>query len=276
MGSDAVCAAWRSLANRCPTNFGVVAYWGWLEAIPSLYRYQGGKALDTLPEQRRKNVLQAIRMLEKVAGQGDRAAAAGACEALSILRYMVTMEAEGAMADMRRAVELDPSREQAWDGLTVYSISRQNWPELIRVCEQRIKARDTARGRVLLAKALEKNGQINKALEASERALTLDKESPLAQLAVAALLVRTSRDNEGLQRAIKLLQKTGERLHDLSSNEQTRVLTKTYIVNAAILYALSGQKADARDILKRWDEVFPGDPDGKELVDEIALVIGKG
>jgi tetratricopeptide (TPR) repeat protein len=275
IGSEAVCSAWGKLARRCPTNFAFAAYWGWVEASPGLYHYEGGKALDTLTEERRKNVLEALRMLEKIAGQGERLAAAGACESLSILRYMVTMEPERATADMRRAVELDPSREQAWDGLCVYAITTQNWLELVRVCEERVKKRDTARNRVLLAKAYEKAGQLSKGLDSAERALALDNKNVPAQLAVAALLARVPGEETKFERAIQILQGTGRQLHEVERTEEARTWTKTYFMNAAIFYALDGQKEEARKFLKSWDEVFGDDPEGREQVNEIALAVGK-
>lgn len=274
MSADAVCAHWAALARRCPTNFAAAAYWGWLEAMPAILQAEGDKPLDSLPSQRRRHVLEAMRLLETITEQGNPAMAAGAFETLSILRFMVTMEPAAAAAEMKRAVELDPSREQAWDGLTAFAIAREDWPEVLKLCEGRLKHHDTVRSRVLLAKAYEKNGQPDKGLAAAEKAYALDKTSVHAQLAYAALLIRTSKDSAAVKRAARILAGTFDQIQKMAADSESAGLGKIYLFNVAILYALDGQKEEARKVLKQLEQILAGDEEGKEKANEIAQAVG--
>jgi tetratricopeptide (TPR) repeat protein len=289
MFSREACDDLAKVARLSPTNYAAIAYWGWLEAAPALIRLKpnSGKAIDSLTGDRRKNVLESMRLLESLGNQANGAAAAGALVPLGILRVMVTDDLDGAKAAFRRAVALDPSRTQAWDGL-VRAVAQSDDPQdLLSVCEERVKFADTARNRVALAKACDRAGLPDQAIDQARQAVRLAPKDPVAHLCAGALLLRRFPDEntaaemkEHLFTAHQLL---GERLREETDNDdEFYALVINHGLNMAVLMALEGNEEIARQALHKlagMEAKLAGmeaaNDEVKDRIKEIETAIGK-
>jgi tetratricopeptide (TPR) repeat protein len=262
---------WWLVAQRCPTNPAVVGYWGSIQVIPELLR--PGNTLNDLPAERRKNLLEAMRMLEKMGEDPHRYLASSALEKLGILQFMTTHDSEAARAAALKSVEFDPSREKAWDLLAVLAIMKEDWKELVEVNKKRVKTLRNPRGELLLSKAYEKTGELEKALEAAHRATQMDTNSPLAHLCAAAMHIRTSKDEESDEQAKEHLEIASKNAVVASPEDALNCAT-SYYCNLAVLLGLENRKREARDALNSLKKLAGENEEIKDTVKEIERALG--
>jgi tetratricopeptide (TPR) repeat protein len=274
MGTPEVCADWAQVARLSPTNYGAIAYWGWSEATPALVKRTSTRPIDSLTESRRRNVLEAMRLLENLAEHANTKLAAGALEALAVVRMMVVGEpAEGANA-FRRAVALDPTRQRAWDGW-LGSIWDNDPQETVLLCEQRLKHLDTANNRVGAAKACDRAGFHQKALEHARLAVKRDPKDASARICVSALLLRQPLDTTTHADLKQQVAAAHECLPLIEDDEHRERLMAIHNLNVAIAMALDGQTADARETLRNTAKMDVDDDRVTERLKEIELALGK-
>jgi tetratricopeptide (TPR) repeat protein len=156
-------------------------------------------------------------------------------------------DSTGAETSLRRALTLDPSREQAWDMLTSLTAEAKRYEDLVSLCEERLKRKDIARTRLLLAYTYEKLNRLDQAEEQVQAALKLEPEDFTANLALAVLLLKRSDDVAVLSRAGELLNKAGEIIRE----SPTPVQWMDYSTTGGIYLALRGSLEEARQQLKR-------------------------
>ncbi len=275
--SPQVCADFAMVVRLDPTNYAAVATWGWIEAAPAWINHSpnGERSIDSLTGDRRKNVLESMRLLESLGNHANAATAAGALEALGILRVTVTDDWDGAKAAFRRAVALDPSRAQAWDVL-VGLVSQSNDPqELLSVCEQRVKFADTARNRVALAKACDRAGLADKAIDQARQAVRLAPKDPVAHLCAGALLLRRFPDEKTAAEMKEHLSTAHLLLAEMDDNDARDALVINHGLNMAVLMALEGDAEKARESLHKLAGMEGADDETKDRIKEIETAIGK-
>ncbi len=203
---------------------------------------------DTLPPSLRASFREVMTRLENLGQNPDAQVAAGALELLGILQGPLLHEPQRAIANFRRAVALDPTREQAWEMLSATLAKGSRYPELLAVCEDRVRLRNSMRGHLLLAKAFERLGQWD---DCEEHVLAALGDAPndfALNLSYAALLLRRGQDasvlsdaNDWLTRAELLATKTP---NDQRSRQQIIDLTLT----RSIYFALT----DEVDAARQW------------------------
>jgi tetratricopeptide (TPR) repeat protein len=216
-----------------------------------------------------------MRLLESLGNHANAATAAGALEALGILRVTVTDDWDGAKAAFRRAVALDPSRAQAWDVL-VGLVSQSNDPqELLSVCEQRVKFADTARNRVALAKACDRAGLADKAIDQARQAVRLAPKDPVAHLCAGALLLRRFPDEKTAAEMKEHLSTAHLLLAEMDDNDARDALVINHGLNMAVLMALEGDAEKARESLHKLAGMEGADDETKDRIKEIETAIGK-
>src|SRR5439155_16909989 len=117
------------------------------------------------------SIREAVARLENCGQNPDSRVAAGSLECLSVLQAFVIGDRSGAEKNARRAVALDPSRENAWDMLIGFLAKPETYEDLRTLCEQRLRQKETTRNRILLAKAYERLNQLDRAEQNVQAAL---------------------------------------------------------------------------------------------------------
>ena len=88
-------------------------------------------------------------------------------------------EAPQAVAELQKALELDPKQPEALANLArFYLASRQNAPEALSLCQRLVAAQPMAPSYDLLGWALYVNGQTRDALDALTNAIRLEPDNP--------------------------------------------------------------------------------------------------
>lgn len=172
--------------------------------------------------------------------------AAGAAHALGELQLFVLNDYPRAAASLRRAVTLDPSRDPAWDKLTLLEFEAERYQALVALSQERLKHQDSARNRLILARAFKTLNQLDKAEEQIRSALKLAPEDFAANLSLAALLLKR-RDDAAVLREVQVhLLKASDALEKNPDPEQQ----DQFLVMAAIHFGLQGDVAGARRLLQ--------------------------
>jgi tetratricopeptide (TPR) repeat protein len=234
-------------AQLSPRQY-IVQVW----AVMQAFRYAEAHGSPPIPGWRghaaaRQVIEEAVGRLERLAQTEDRELASTSCESLAWLYVFVFEDPEHAEKYLRRAIALKPTHEQMWDLLVgALGGSGRNQEALAAGLEQ-LKHKDSARNRLLVAKAYESLNLLSKAQEQVQAALQIEPKDFLATVGKAALLLKQA-DNAGalaeagvvLGRAEKLLAKDAPRDERLD-----------YIAILGVYMGLTGDRAEARRLLRQ-------------------------
>jgi tetratricopeptide (TPR) repeat protein len=135
------------------------------------------------------------KRLEGLAQSTNKTTALAALRRLTVVN-LLHRGFDGQIEVYRRMLRLDPSGEFGWDGLIAMYAALDRHPELIKACEQRVKAKDTPRNRLLLAKAYEAAGEWEKVEPQVRKSLELDPDYAAANLCLAVVLLKQSKLEE--------------------------------------------------------------------------------
>jgi len=220
------------------------------------------EAWRKLPKDARHRIDEAMARLTAIASSSDKAKAGGAAESLGVLEFLLRQDTATAEAMLRRAVSLDPTREQAWDMLLGVLFSSKHTNDMLAVCQQRLAATRSVRNHLLVAKAAELQGKENEVAAQVRAALKLGPKDALANLAQAALSVRSARDAAGMSRAAQRIVAAAKLINDDSPREQQVDIVLLQCIHAA----LSDQADKARHLLNRALRLDPNNEHAKDLL----------
>jgi Tfp pilus assembly protein PilF len=221
---------------------------------------------ETLPEKTQRSVREAVAKLAKLAQSKEIDTAAGASTVLGMLQMVIVHDDPAAEASFRRTISMEPSRELAWDLLTLL-LNRDDdrHEDEVSLCQERLKRSDSARGRMLLARAYVDVDELGDAEEQVQAALRLEPDDFTANLALAVLLLKRS-DNAGvLSRARELLTKAGTALGASRDPKDWA----DHAVTWGICLALSGDPESARQQLK---QVLESDTSNEQAREALAAL----
>jgi tetratricopeptide (TPR) repeat protein len=227
----------------------------------SIEQVFGQQGWSGLPDQARAAVRQAVSRLEELSQSGEAPAAAAALELLGIIQQLFVADKPAAEASLRRAVELDPSRQQAWESLTALLVDSDRAQELLSLCETRLKHQDTARNRLLLAKALERLKQPERLLAQTQAALDRYPEDLNLTLARAAALMQTG-DDDDLPPASQLLAKAQR----LAQKAPGRDELENLLFLQGLLWGMTGRKDEARAVFNKLLELDKDNTEAQEAL----------
>lgn len=222
---------------------------------------------NSLPEATRQSMREAMSKLETFSQSKNKRVAAEASEMLGLLQF-VAQETARSETSLRRALALDPSREQSWEMLISIMVTEQRYQNLVSVCTERLKYKNSARNRMFLAKAYDKLNQSDKSEEQVQIALKLEPNDFTANLALAALLIRRSSDASTLLQAGERLAKAGQVLKESPPHKQW----VDYALTRGVYLALNG---DVEAAEKQLEQVLEHDEDNEDAK-EALKAIGKG
>jgi tetratricopeptide (TPR) repeat protein len=200
-----------------------------------------------LPDKSQRSIREAVTRLENLAEDSDPQLAAGALEALGILQGQILHEPLGAISNLHRALALDPSRDQAWEALVAVLAQSGRFEELLSVCEDRLKQKDTPRAHLLLAKAYEKLKLWD---ESEAEILVAVKQEPnnfTATLALAALMLKHTSDDSFLPEANTWLGRSEMLLNQTPAPERNLQQVIDLTLTRSIYFALTDEVATARE-----------------------------
>jgi tetratricopeptide (TPR) repeat protein len=212
-----------------------------------------------LPDGARALVRQAVSRLEELSQSGE--APAAALEVLGIIQHIFLADKRAAEANLRRAVELDPSREQAWESLTALLVDSDRAQELLGLCETRLKHQDTARNRLLVAKAHERLKQQDRVLAQTQAALDRYPEDLNLTMALGAALMQTGNDDD-LPRAGQLL----VRAQRLAEKAPGRDELENLLFLQGLFWGITGRKQEARSVFNKLLELDKDNAEAQEAL----------
>jgi tetratricopeptide (TPR) repeat protein len=150
---------------------------------------KGQEILEAMPPERRTSVQTNIARLKAVAAGKNRMAAAHAEEILGYVSGLAIGNFDAAQQHLRKAVEMDPSRDQAWD-IYVALASKDDFEKCLKISLERLKHKDNAHNRFLVARSYEELGDHANAEAQIRLGLKQQPDDPYCTLGLAALLLR--------------------------------------------------------------------------------------
>lgn len=239
-----------------------VAYFHWVNAL--IRGNSDALTPNNLPDATRRSIRESMTRLENLADESNAKTAAGALEHLGFLR-MTYGDSTTAATDFRRAVKLDPSREGSWEMLLAVSLQVASPQELTKLCELRLKSKESARNRLLLAKLLAKQGKFDDATAQAKLALRTEPDNVVARLMLLALAMRQSTDDNLPLSVAKDLDSANKALAAMPPGEGKSGRARELILNTAIYVALLDQPDAARKLLDRFLRDRPGDQTARDI-----------
>jgi tetratricopeptide (TPR) repeat protein len=224
-----------------------------------------GLSWNSLPEKTQGSIRNTMTRLENLGQSPDTGVAAGALEALGILQGSILRDYCSGASSLQQAVALDPNRDQAWETLSYMLVKSRNYPQLLEVCQDRLKVKDNAHIRMLLAKACEK---MKLWTEAERHALAAIKASPNdygATLSIAALLLRRGQASNVSAEANGWLGRAESLLNSLPEQQKTRQQIVDLALTRSIYFALNDDLPTAR----KWVYLVKDKDKENEVAQEI-------
>jgi tetratricopeptide (TPR) repeat protein len=221
---------------------------------------------DNLPDDTRRYIQQTVTQLEDLAQDPDKSVAAGAEKNLGVLR-MVLGDASDAVADMQRSVFLDPSREDAWDLLLGLQIQSASPEQLAAICESRLKYRDSARNRLLLARAYQHEEKWDLAADQAGQALKLEPDNVVAELELTALALKQSTDVNELAKVAVMMPELTRLVGALPPGMEAAKRRREVLLDMAIAGGLTNTEDGAKIAKVCLAMVLKDSPDDQSAKD---------
>lgn len=221
---------------------------------------------NMLPEKTRLSIQRAMTRLENLSEDPDPKSAAGALENLGFLN-MAFGNKPAAATNFRRAVALDPTREQSWDLLLATFVEAGSPEEKVAACEAQLKQKDSARNHLLLARAFQYQKKWDKAGEQAEAALVMDSNNVVGHLELLALAIKRSADTNFMAKAFEEFDHAQAAYEKSPDNNEKQIRWRELTLNVAILYGLENTP-DYQKAANAWvDAVLKNNPNDQQARD---------
>lgn len=221
---------------------------------------------DDLSDSTLESIRTAMSHLEELGQSPDKKLSAGALETLGFLKMLVYHDVNGLKDSARRAVALDPTREQSWDML-LGGLAQSGTPdELVGVCETRLKHKDSARNHLLLSKALALQEKWSRATEQANAAVKLETNNVPARIMLVALGIRCGAETNSPLAVKDHLSVVTEQLKAMPPDEEWSLRRREAALNLAILCGLHGEVKNAKELLDNVLRENPDDEVAKEIL----------
>lgn len=221
---------------------------------------------EFLPAPSREFVHWGLDRLEQLTKVQDKARATVACEMLADVRMLLDLWSKGEhtfsvlfpqkeekekkiasiLGYLRRAVELDPSRERAWELLVALLVEQGEYGEAADAARKRLEARDNAHNRFVMAKVYAKQNQIDRAADQLRVGLRRDPKDLNCSLGLSAILLKRD-DAKSLKEAGDLLDAAESRIRD----EKNTSHQANYRLLRGIHAALCDRSEQANELFKQ-------------------------
>lgn len=241
------------LSARNPDIIGMAVGFEWITTT-----VESGSTkpnLEALPAGTRRSILDGMTRLDNLTHDPDKQVAASAARFLGIVKILSgSLEESGFSAAepyFRRAIVLEPDSDAAWDLLFAALVSRSAPPnELVDAAESRLKAKDSTRNHLLMAKAFAVQKNWAKCAGEAAVAAKQDTNNVIAPLMLAAASIRQGEKPGALPQTVICLRAARERLQIMPAGEERDKRMVELMLNAALYHALNGQTKEARELVE--------------------------
>jgi tetratricopeptide (TPR) repeat protein len=203
-----------------------------------------------LPPKQKNQVENALAELEALSKSTTATTAAASLSALAYFDFLFKNNPWGAEQKFRRALELDPASQEGWQGLCGVLGVTGRFSKLKTLAEERLKLQETPATYILLGKSCAKLKERDESESAVKKALALDPADPLANLALAALLLSEPEKSSSAEIS-RMLDRVESKRSKLSDAQQVDL---DFI--RGIELALDGKIDEARG---KWRDVLKHD-----------------
>jgi tetratricopeptide (TPR) repeat protein len=210
---------------------------------------------DLEPDARTK-VTGDLARLGRVAATADAPTAARALNGIACVQWFVMRNPPAAEALLRRSVAKDPGLRASWQALVFAMGQDRRWDDLVKVCGEWIKSGETARNRMILAKALALGGHADEAEKEWRAAQALDPAGVETNLGVAVFVLYRAKDDADLKEARGFLDRASAALPKAEGGEYSP-LSYAYALADAVALGLAGDAAGAEKAARRILEHLP-------------------
>jgi tetratricopeptide (TPR) repeat protein len=240
------------LSPKDPLAIGGCAFYeAWSQALQKRATIQSGEDLwNLLPDETRHSILGLFARLENLSESSDPHLAGGAFTSLAIARVFVRGDFPNGITNLRRALSLVPSSDKTADLLVSFYASQARFDEMLPLCEERVKGKDTIHNRILLAKVYDKLHKAQKTEDQLRSILKNEPDNVCANVAMASLLLKRGQDESVLREAKGLLERTKPLLEKTDTSD-SRDLQVHYVLTVAVFYGLAGDNEAARAEVKK-------------------------
>ncbi len=214
------------------------------------------------PDASRTVLREALHRLDLLAEDPRPRRAALALGLAGLLQFFLVGNRTGGLSALRRAVVLDPANDLAWEVLTFALQELREAAERLAACRQRLAQHDSPRHRLLLARALEQQGQLETMLETAVAAQQRFGDNALANLTLAAAFLRTHRTETGRVLAQVYLSRAARH----AGESPPPALAAELHFQRGLWFALSDQPASARREFQQMLELAPRHPEALEAL----------
>lgn len=187
--------------------------------------------------------------LQELGESNDPAVSSPAWEFAGTIQLLAFGDVDGAQLSFQRAIASDATRERAWDLLTLGLVQAGEFDDLVESLSIRLETAPTSRNQLLLARAYERAGNVEKAQWSAVSALAANKNDFLANLAVANMIFKHP-DESLLPRALDCIKRAEKHLGSFPTQQNYVDLALT----RAIYFGLTDQPEQARTVLKEMQE----------------------
>lgn len=273
LGTNVLADLWRivELTPRNVRNVGLaVLLQAMFAKLPQPGRDPSAESdlLGRMPAADRRRCVAGLERLAEIGQKAPPAEAALALEIRGLILFIVVEDERGVEADLRRAIELAPERQGAWDALIGLFHLSNRFGQARSMAEKRLQAHDTARNRIIAAKTCEKLGLLPQARAHVEAALKLEPDGYLPNQAALVLVLKSSRDADAARLMIPYFQK----LRDAPKDDWPRSQHIESNLAAGIGWALCGEPTAARpcfELVKKFD------PENTTAIQALAMLAGR-
>jgi tetratricopeptide (TPR) repeat protein len=247
------------LSPKDPLAIGGCAFFeAWSQALQKRAAVQSGEDLwNLLPDETRQSILGLFARLEDLSGSSDPRLASGALTSLAVARAIVRSDFRGGITNLRRALALAPSSDLTVDLLVSMHVREARFDELLPLCEERAKRKDTIHNRSVLAKVYDRLKQTENAEAQLRSILKKEPDNIWANLALASLLLKHGPDESVLREAKGVLEKTGPLFEKIDTADNSD-LQVHYVLTVAVFHGLTGgneaARAEVRKVLSQDQE----------------------
>lgn len=249
-------------ADRRPNNPAVIG----MAILLTLARNRSTPVVQAAAKPDDPFLKKSFNRLEKLAEKkGTRAAEAA--EILRIYHLAVDQDDQRARRAFERAVALNPARDLAWDFLFMLVATSEGTKAATALCERRLKAKDNAHNRFLLASFYFATKEYAKSEKQLAIALKREANDLPCNLALAAVLLRRD-DPKSLARAGEQLRKIEKLLKGKASASDRSFYTNT----RAIHLALTGHSKQAKKLLEGNLKRNPRNSYARRVLKELAIL----
>jgi tetratricopeptide (TPR) repeat protein len=203
-----------------------------------------------------------VQQLKELAGNSNPDIAARASNLLGFMHFAALNDLENAEKYYRQTVKIEPANDAAWDMLTVLVIASGRVDECIRVCEQRLKCKQSGHNCFLLAKAHAENNELVQAEMALRQGVKVEPGNFHCQLGLATILLMQEGGAKTRKEAFNRLHEAGKLLGNPPRAEWASELQ----IAEAAYHALYGETHVARKKLTRLSLLEPENDRVRELL----------